>query len=219
MLAARGQAPKKRIPATHGKLLARCKEGIILSPAARSERGAGAGARAREPRANHAVLNGGSDGGEDKWREGGRGCATTRREGRRSRGRTVRGGRRSNTELEVDDRAIAVVSNVPLEFVREVARASAVAEAGHVEGGSAARHDVELSSCRASGWVKGRGAIEPREKFQVSAALRLACDERTLWFHGKRGRFSAGPNDGNTWRTATTKRCHQSMVVDGRFQV
>jgi len=30
--------------------------------------------------------------------------------------------------------------DVPLEFVREVARARAVAEAGHVEGGAAARH-------------------------------------------------------------------------------
>ena len=29
--------------------------------------------------------------------------------------------------------------DVPLEFVREVARASAVAEAGHVKGGAAAR--------------------------------------------------------------------------------
>lgn len=34
-----------------------------------------------------------------------------------------------------------MVLNVPLEFVRKVARASAVAEAGHVKGGSVARHD------------------------------------------------------------------------------
>lgn len=31
--------------------------------------------------------------------------------------------------------------DVPLEFVREVACASSVAEAGNVEGGAAARHD------------------------------------------------------------------------------
>jgi hypothetical protein len=53
--------------------------------------------------------------------------------GRRRRGRQEKA---SRTGLGVDG-AIAVV-NVPLEFVREVARASAVAEAGHVEGGPVA---------------------------------------------------------------------------------
>lgn len=51
----------------------------------------------------------------------------------------------AKTGLEVDGGASAVVLNVPLEFVREVARASAVAEAAHVEGSPIARHGC----CRA----------------------------------------------------------------------
>lgn len=45
-----------------------------------------------------------------------------------------------------------MVLNVPLEFVREVARASAVAEAGHVECRAAARHDDEFLEKKCRGW-------------------------------------------------------------------
>lgn len=144
MPAARGQAPRY-LPLLAGDSPDATKE-FIFSAGRSIEKGGGARARARElePRAVHTARKGGSDGGEDKWRGGRRG-ATTRREGRRRRGRTA-GGRQSKTELEVDDRAIAVVLNVPLEFVREVARASAVAEAAHVEGSAVARHGVDGKS-------------------------------------------------------------------------
>ncbi len=79
---------------------------------------------------------GGNDGGDNTEEE-----ATTEEGGKteeREDGRRKAIG--AKTGLEVDDRGIAVVLNVPLEFVREVARASAVAEAAHVEGGAVARH-------------------------------------------------------------------------------
>lgn len=47
--------------------------------------------------------------------------------------------------------------DVPLEFVREVACASSVAEAGNVEGGTAARHDGDVGGDAAG---EGRCSIQ-----------------------------------------------------------
>ena len=51
------------------------------------------------------------------------------------------GGRREEVEVEEEDARIAAargsLHDVPLEFVGEVARARAVAEASHVESGAA----------------------------------------------------------------------------------
>jgi hypothetical protein len=38
--------------------------------------------------------------------------------------------------------------DIPLELVREVSRARAMAEAGHVEGGATTRHDIFLDDRR-----------------------------------------------------------------------
>lgn len=66
------------------------------------------------------------EGGKDGGEKGGGG-----------RQEKVRGG--SSSKLVIEPSAWWL--DVPLEFVREVARARAVAEAGHVEGGTGARHD------------------------------------------------------------------------------
>jgi hypothetical protein len=57
-------------------------------------------------------------------------------------------GRDSRTGPEADDRVIELL-DVPLEFVGKVARASAVAEARHVERGAVARHGDDGDGRRA----------------------------------------------------------------------
>jgi hypothetical protein len=98
-----------------------------------------------------------SDGCDDDMKEGGRAKMRDDEEGKTEEGRTAGGGS-SSALMRIEPSSFR--SDVPLEFVREVARAGAVAEAGHVEGGAAARHrDWQLVMVR-----------RQLEKFQVSSA-------------------------------------------------
>ena len=153
--ASRARSSSKYLPLLAGDSPDARKESILGRPLDRGER---EGGESDGDRSRNRSL--------ERFTRRGRGGATAaiileRRATTEERGKTEEreDGRRkaieAKTELEVDDRGIAVVLNVPLEFVREVARASAVAEAAHVEGGPVARHGccrVDSKRVRGCGW-------------------------------------------------------------------
>jgi hypothetical protein len=86
-------------------------------------------------------------------------------------------------DITADQAAIA------LEFVREVARASAVAEAGHVKGSPVTRHDGDVGDGVVKGWLLSPGSFG--KIFQASKML-LVCANSVVSKETRRGLQPSG---------------------------
>lgn len=101
-----------------------------------------------------------------------------------------------------------MVLDVPLEFVREVARASSVAEAGHVEGRPVARHDgAFFGDVSRMGLLRWEGGGSLRKILVSALCLRVRhlCGPSPCSCEGIRKVRAIGLQDADGGRTRKTK--------------